>query len=320
MSTYFTEIDWATFWNDSDYFTSPDPLTDKSIRNTEQLLGYKLPASYIELLRTKNGGSSVNDCFPTEASTSWAEDHISISGICGIGGQWGIDSDDLGSRFMIEEWGYPNIGIVFCECPSAGHDAVMLDYSECGPEGEPRVIHVDVEIDDEPTITPLADNFSAFIKGLVNAEVYDNSEERKQQDLEKVSRGAFSSLLAELCSNTQAEQPELERKIRRICTQIVEDKGYFALHGDPLSYLMYDIQFWLYVHTYPNTKKDQYVDNYQQMIAFAKEFGTGGYAPSLITDWFKQRRKEQRIEIKGDGSVCFTPVYKQELMNQLSSY
>ncbi|MRN51688.1 SMI1/KNR4 family protein [Paenibacillus monticola] len=172
-------FDLSTFWEDSDYFTSPGPVTAEIILNAEQLLGYRLPSSYIELITNKNGGSPLNDCFPTLTSTSWSEDHIAISGICGLGGQWGIDSDDLGSRFMIEEWGYPNIGIVVCSCPSAGHDAVMLDYRECGPDGEPCVIHVDVEVDDEPRITFLAQDFEAFIRGLVNQEEYDNSEETK---------------------------------------------------------------------------------------------------------------------------------------------
>jgi hypothetical protein len=143
----------------------------------EELLGYKLPKAYIELIKSKNGGSPVNTCFPTKTATSWAKDHIAINAILGIGGLWGIDSDDLGSKFMIEEWGYPDIGIVICSCPSGGHDAVMLDYSECGNNGDPRVIHVDVEISHQPTIMILAENFETFIDGLVNEKVFAPSEE-----------------------------------------------------------------------------------------------------------------------------------------------
>ena len=160
-------ISFNSFWHESDEFTHDIPVTDQMIRNTEEKLGYKLPTSYLNLLKTRNGGTPINTCFPTATPTSWADNHIMISGILGIGGNWGIDSEELGSQFMISEWGYPNIGIVICSCPSAGHDAVMLDYSLCGSNGEPRVIHVDVECS-PPKITLLADSFEGFINGLVN--------------------------------------------------------------------------------------------------------------------------------------------------------
>lgn len=162
------------FWEESDdYFTNPNPVTDPMVRETEELLGYKLPTYYIDLIKTRNGGTPKKTCFPTSIPTSWAEDHIAISGIHGIGGQWGIDSPELGSQFMIDEWGYPNIGIVICSCPSAGHDAVMLDYSACGKSGEPKVIHVDVEDFNTPKITTLAENFEAFINGLLDEELFE---------------------------------------------------------------------------------------------------------------------------------------------------
>ena len=41
---------------------------------------------------------------------------------------------------------------------------IFLDYSDCGPEGEPCVVHIDQEGGYE--ITYLADNFKAFVEGL----------------------------------------------------------------------------------------------------------------------------------------------------------
>lgn len=165
------------FWNapfdDSDYFTGP-PLTDAMIRAAEVKVGYKLPESYLGLIRIKNGGSLKRGCFPTNVPTSWAEDHVALSGIRGIGGQWGIDSETLGSREMIPEWGYPDVGVVVGECPSAGHDVIMLDYSECGRTGEPRVIHVETETCDAPEILVLAPDFETFLRGLVESSRYES--------------------------------------------------------------------------------------------------------------------------------------------------
>lgn len=102
--------------------------------------------------------------------------------------------------YYFKEWGYPDIGVVICDCPSAGHDVVMLDYRACGKYGEPEVVHVDHEDDYE--ITFLADNFEEFVRGLVSEEKYDTSEEDKEEDkeedLDKVAHGKFSPLLRAL--------------------------------------------------------------------------------------------------------------------------
>nr|WP_138496493.1 SMI1/KNR4 family protein [Paenibacillus pinistramenti] len=171
----FDQLDFSDFWEDSDYarkeYVSAPP-TDELIAAVEHELGYKLPASYIHLMKQQNGGIPRNTCFPTAEPTSWAEDHAALSGIMGIGRDKSYSlCGDLGSRFMIEEWGYPDIGIVFGDCPSAGHDVIMLDYRQCGRDGEPSVIHVDQEADYE--ITFLAENFESFIRGLVHEEVFE---------------------------------------------------------------------------------------------------------------------------------------------------
>lgn len=308
----------ADFWEDSEYASEAyqsAPPTDELIDSIEQELGYKLPSSYIQLMKHRNGGVPKNTNFPTEEPTSWAEDHIAITGIMGIGREKSYSlCGDMGSRFMIEEWGYPDIGVVICDCPSAGHDVVMLDYRTCGREGEPEVVHVDQEDDYE--ITFLADNFEAFIRGLVSDEAYDTSAEDKAEALAKVAHGVFSPLLAELCSQA-AEVEQVEQKIRRICTRIVEAKGGFSFHADELSYVMYDVQFWLYTKSYPDTNQDQYVAAYENIIAFGKGFGQGGYAPSFITDWLDVRRKEGRI-VQNHGMIRFTDSYAAEVIEKLN--
>lgn len=313
----FSDAFLSDFWDDSEYARESyqsDPPTDELITSIEKELGYKLPSSYIELMKQQNGGVPKNTNFPTDEPTSWSEDHIAISGILGIGREKSYSlCGDMGSQFMIDEWGYPDIGVMICDCPSAGHDIVMLDYRACGRDGEPEVVHVDQEDDYE--ITFLADNFEAFIKGLVNDEVYDTSEEDVERDLDKVAHGKFSSLLEELCSRV-TEVNQVEQNIRSICTQIVETKGHFSLHADELSYLMYDVQFWLYTKSYPDTRRDQYVAAYQNIIAFGGEFGTGGYAPGFITDWLDARIKEGRI-VQDHGTIRFTESYVEEVIKKL---
>jgi SMI1-KNR4 cell-wall len=160
---------WEDPFEDNDDFAGP-PLTPAMIRAAEEDLGYKLPKAYIRLLEIKNGGCLKRNRFPTPASLSGAADPVEIFRLYGIGGQWGIDSEGFGSRYMIQEWGYPDVGIVIADTPSAGHDTIMLDYRQCGPRGEPRVIHVEMETVHAPVVSVLAESFETFLQGLVESE------------------------------------------------------------------------------------------------------------------------------------------------------
>jgi len=123
-------------------------------------------------------------------STSWAEDHIEITGIYGIDKQKQYSIlGERGDQFWKEVWGYPNIGIYICDCPSAGHDMVALDYTSCGNNGEPKVVHVDQESDYE--ITVLASNFQEFIENLYFQEEEDNDEENQVSILWKEDQISF---------------------------------------------------------------------------------------------------------------------------------
>jgi SMI1 / KNR4 family. len=158
------------FWDDCEYalkhYVEEKP-TDELIKSIEDELGYKLPDSYISLMKIHNGGIPKKTCYPTSTPTSWSDNHIQICGISGIGRKKMYSlCGEMGNNFMIQEWGYPNIGLVICDTPTAGHDIIMLDYRKCGPHGEPEVIHVDQEFDYK--ITFLAENFITFLNGLVD--------------------------------------------------------------------------------------------------------------------------------------------------------
>jgi hypothetical protein len=159
-------------------------LTDEMVAAAERALGYTLPPPYIRLLRVKNGGVPRRQCFPT-AGTGWADNHVRAVVVFGVGGMWGIDSEQFGSRQLVREAGYPEIGIIVGWTPTAGHDAIFLDYTACGPRGEPRVTHVDAESGDSKI---LATDFDTFLRGLVDCRPYEEQRQRELNEFRKRSQ------------------------------------------------------------------------------------------------------------------------------------
>ncbi|MDR0610182.1 MAG: SMI1/KNR4 family protein [Planctomycetaceae bacterium] len=323
------------FWDENDYSQqyTGQTITLKLIDEAEKTLGYKLPWFYIELLKSKNGGVPKNDRFPTQKPTCWAKDHIAISGILGINDRELSLLGGLGSRFMIEEWGYPDIGIIVCDCPSAGHDAVMLDYRQCGENGEPKVIHVDVETS-ELQITHLADNFESFIRGLVNENVYTLPvDEKKVREINKVQNGSFSPVLLRAFQKVYQQLPDAEQKIRRLATKIVEQKGFFAIHDDEFSLLMMDYLFWLFcqietVSSLENYKEASPDSSYNKpyfafMVSLYDDsdhehygFCTNGYCASFVHNWWINRFTKNELEETLTG-YTFTDQAVARMLNEL---
>ena len=169
------EFDATAFWGSArcdqdDYIDQP--VTNEVRALVEKSLGYRLPDAYVALARIQNGGIPARYCHRTKTATSWAEDHIAINGIYSIGGNKPCSLlGEFNSDFWCSEWGYPDIGVYFADCPSAGHDMLCLDYRASGPNGEPRVVHVDQEFDFK--ITVVADSFEDFLRGLQDETVFE---------------------------------------------------------------------------------------------------------------------------------------------------
>ena len=217
--TPFEGFDLTNFWDDNWYALKEyvsDPPSDELIASVEEELGYKLPAAYIWLMKQHNGGIPVNTCYPCDEPTCWSDDHVAITGIFGIGREKSCSlCGELGSQFMIDEWEYPAIGVAICDCPSAGHDMIFLDYRACGPQGEPAVVHVDQENDYK--ITHLADSFEEFIRGLEHESLYDPDEdvedlEDDADEEETDHKGSFAGSV--LLSKAEWDKEQLIRDLR----------------------------------------------------------------------------------------------------------
>ncbi|WP_204082678.1 SMI1/KNR4 family protein [Asanoa ishikariensis] len=164
----FPGVALESFWDDSEYALDAfvdDPPSAELVASVEAELGYRLPASYVTLMRWHNGGIPRNTWCPAPSPTTWADDHVFVDGIMGIGRTKRYSLAGAGGyRLWLGEWEYPPIGVYFGTCPSGGHDLIAFDYRECGPDGEPRVVHVDQDWD--YGITVLAPDFVSFVGAL----------------------------------------------------------------------------------------------------------------------------------------------------------
>ena len=168
----FTAADLDGLWDDCDYsrdkYTGSAPTADE-IASVEAELGYRLPAAYKALMAQRNGGMLTRNACPNALVRDWTPAAYSVESIYGMdrSKEYSL-CGSMGSRFWIDEWRYPAIGVVIGDTISAGHQMIVLDYSDCGPQGEPCVVSIDQESNYE--ISYLADNFAQFIRSLVPTE------------------------------------------------------------------------------------------------------------------------------------------------------
>ncbi|WP_433922244.1 SMI1/KNR4 family protein [Paenibacillus taichungensis] len=159
----------TSFWNDSpanvdQYVLSPP--TDEQIEAVEEQLVFKLPTFYVNMMKLHNGGVPHYRYFPVSQAESDGKIQVEIFNILGVGREKAHSlCGEAGSRAIIEKGGYPEIGVILCEC-SSNSEVVMLDYRESGNAGEPEVVHVNKA--EGYKITWLAPNVETFIQGLVN--------------------------------------------------------------------------------------------------------------------------------------------------------
>lgn len=315
----FAGFDLAGFWEDSDYARKERieaaPTADM-IARVEAQLGYRLPASYVALMHSQNGGIPVPCRFPA-GGIGWAEDHVMISAFKGIGEKklWSL-CGGLGSRHKIDNWDYPDIGIYFGDCPTAGHQMFAFDYRDCGRKGESAVVYVNQERDYR--ITRLADDFEAFVRGLLpESFFYEEDPEIVRRDaLVDVRTAPFGSRLRKL--REQWPDPRMPAAIRRVAEAIVEDKGRFALDADANSQLLYAAQLLLLSHVRPVRSAAGFVQSYPGVIAMvgSADFGTGHWTPAFVEDWFRACVAVGQL-VQADGGWRLSAEHRAKLLQRL---
>jgi len=151
----------ADLWRVPVYLPYLQPkLTQRAVDAAEAKLGVKLPAAYLELLRSQNGGylrlTSISpnlapvDCiagigkrFPSILHKDWADVKAHMK------------DEGIRKPARIDEL------VPFC---GDGHFYFCLDYRASGPRGEPRVTYIDVESFDTDRV--VAPSFEAFLHKL----------------------------------------------------------------------------------------------------------------------------------------------------------
>ncbi|WP_336782563.1 SMI1/KNR4 family protein [Paenibacillus illinoisensis] len=164
-----SDPDSTDFWNDHaealENWVMLSP-TDEQVEAVEERLVFKLPRAYVDMMKIHNGGVPRYRYIPVSEAGSAEKRLIEISGMLGIGQEKKHSlCGEEGSRFIIEQGGYPEIGVVLCKCPSES-EVIMLDYRASDNAGEPEVVHVDKE--NNYKITWLAPDFDTFVRSLVN--------------------------------------------------------------------------------------------------------------------------------------------------------
>ena len=170
----FESIDFEKLFDKQaeDLYNQGDLVVGR-ITEAEKVLGYHFPKSYIEFLQVQNGGT---------LSKAYSGSRLkAVYGIGAADNSYGIEKKcDLWKN----DWQYPDIGIPFGETESGGHDLYYMDFSVVDENGEPRIVLIDNEGNNE--VYFVANNFAEFIgkvfrkEDLSGRRIVDETKERQQ--------------------------------------------------------------------------------------------------------------------------------------------
>ncbi|MGI6153973.1 MAG: SMI1/KNR4 family protein [Christensenellaceae bacterium] len=135
----FEGYDLKSIWqkDPKQQFVEPQP-TDAEIAECEKRIGFKLPLAYIELMKqTQNGGLLAKNTIQQNDENGNTVRTLTCTYLWAIG-------ENLYSMEERKQFSglknLPDIGIYFAENQGARRtERFALDYSSCGPDGEPCV-------------------------------------------------------------------------------------------------------------------------------------------------------------------------------------
>lgn len=202
-------------------------LTNDDIVNAEKLLKVKLPEAYIKLMFEQNGGTPYHQAYPCNIANGWANDHVPVDHIFGIGEE-GI----LQSHYLIKEWDLPSDIVIFS---GDGHGWLAMDYRQ--KTKEPPIIWIE---QDQNILIEVARDFSSFIEGLYTASYeeveveqkvampfsYEKVEKFFEQDDPQQWVTAFNMLYDHITGN----ENYIEQKIIQLLSSQMEQLKHLAVH------------------------------------------------------------------------------------------
>jgi len=113
---------WDELPSDDPYVEQPPP--EALVLSIEEQLGYVLPSAYKELARLRNGGILRRNAHASPRPTTWAADHVAVTGIFAVGRRARFSlCGELGQALWLDEWGYPRLGVYFADTPLISRQA-----------------------------------------------------------------------------------------------------------------------------------------------------------------------------------------------------
>lgn len=154
-------LDLDRFWAEGDSFAQSPPLDDETLATCEAGLGVRFPATLVELYQRQNGGA-VRDAdvslFSLQASGTDALQRIAPLSVM-------LGDDDFLAELIADELGDPTNVLLLAG--DDGHTWTALDFNTHGPQGEPRVVWVDLECSE---CGEVAATFDDYVRGLMAAD------------------------------------------------------------------------------------------------------------------------------------------------------